>query len=212
VKPITENIIEESTIEILQSQGWDYVNGKEISPEGLFCERENYQQIILQDRLRNAIAKINPNIPQDAQEAAVQKVLRIYSPVLLHNNEEFHKLLVEKVKIPYQQNGYERSYEVAFVDFENTNNNQFLIFNQNTIIENNQNKRPDVILFINGLPLLLSSLKMQVMKMQASAKHTNRYKHIKQLFLPSLRTMQYVLFQMAWSVKPEVYQPISAGT
>jgi type I restriction enzyme R subunit len=212
VKPITENIIEESTIEILQSQGWDYVNGKEISPEGLFCERENYQQIILQDRLRNAIAKINPNIPQDAQEAAVQKVLRIYSPVLLHNNEEFHKLLVEKVKIPYQQNGYERSYEVAFVDFENTNNNQFLIVNQYTIIENNQNKRPDVILFINGLPLLLSSLKMQVMKMQASAKHTNRYKHIKQLFLPSLRTMQYVLFQMAWSVKPEVYQPISAGT
>jgi type I restriction enzyme R subunit len=110
LKPITENIIEESAIEILQSQGWDYVNGKEISPEGLFCERENYQQIILIDRLRNAISKINPHIPTEAQEAAVQKVLRIYSPVLLHNNEEFHKLLVEKVKIPYQQNGYERSH------------------------------------------------------------------------------------------------------
>ena len=159
MKPITENIIEESAIEILQSQGWEYVNGKEISPEGLFCERENYQQVILPDRLRNAIAKINPHIPQDAQEAAVQKVLRIYSPVLLHNNEEFHKLLVEKVKIPYQQNGYERSYEVALVDFENTSNNQFLVVNQYTIIENNQNKRPDVILFVNGLPLVVIELK-----------------------------------------------------
>ncbi|MCA6366162.1 MAG: HsdR family type I site-specific deoxyribonuclease [Cytophagales bacterium] len=158
-KPITENIIEESAIEILQSQGWEYANGKEISPEGLFCERENYSQIVLVNRLRSAIAKINPAIPSDAQEAAIQKVLRIYSPVLLHNNEEFHKLLVEKVKIPYQQNGYERSHEVALIDFENTGNNQFLIVNQYTIIENNQNKRPDVLLFVNGLPLVVIELK-----------------------------------------------------
>ena len=73
-KPITENIIEESAIEILQSQGWEYANGKEISPEGLFCERENFQQIVLIDRLRKSIAKINLHIPVDAQEAAVTKV------------------------------------------------------------------------------------------------------------------------------------------
>lgn len=159
MKPITENIIEESAIEILQSQGWEYANGKEISPEGLFCERENYSQIVLVNRLRTAIAKINPEIPLDAQEAAIQKVLRIASPDLLHNNEEFHRLLVEKVKIPYQQNGYERSHEVALIDFENTDNNQFLIVNQYTIIENNQNKRPDVLLFVNGLPLVVIELK-----------------------------------------------------
>ncbi len=159
MKPITENIIEQSAIELLQLQGWDYANGKELSPEGLFCERENYQQVILTNRLRSAIAKINPHIPADAQEAAVQKVLRIYSPVLLHNNEEFHRLLVEKVKIPYQQNGYERSHEVALIDFENTGNNQFLVVNQYTIVENNQNKRPDVLLFVNGLPLVVIELK-----------------------------------------------------
>jgi type I restriction enzyme R subunit len=159
MKPITENIIEESAIEILQSQGWDYANGKEISPEGLFCERENYSQIVLVNRLRNAIAKINPEIPIDAQEAAVQKVLRIASPEMLHNNEEFHRLLVEKVKIPYQQNGNERSHEVALIDFENTSNNQFSVVNQYTIIENNQNKRPDVLLFVNGLPLVVIELK-----------------------------------------------------
>lgn len=159
MKPITENIIEESAIEILLSQGWEYANGKEISPEGLFCERENYQQIILTNRLHNAIAKINPHIPADAQEAAVQKILRIYSPDLLHNNETFHQYLVEKIKIPYQQDGYERSHEIALIDFENPTNNQFLVVNQYAIIENNQNKRPDVILFVNGLPLVVIELK-----------------------------------------------------
>jgi type I restriction enzyme, R subunit len=83
----------------------------------------------------------------------------IASPDLLHNNEEFHRLLVEKVKIPYQQNGYERSHEVALVDFDNPLNNQFTAINQYTIIENNQNKRPDVLLFVNGLPLVVIELK-----------------------------------------------------
>lgn len=159
MKPITENIIEEASIEILQSQGWEYVNGKEISPEGLFCERENFIEVVLVNRLRSAIAKINPSVPVDAQEAAIQKVLRIASPDLLHNNEEFHRQLVEKVKIPYQENGYERSHEVALIDFENPSNNQFLVVNQYTIIERNQHKRPDVLLFVNGLPLVLIELK-----------------------------------------------------
>lgn len=159
MKRITENSIEQSAIEILQSQGWEYANGKDISPEGLFCERESFSQILLLNRLRTAIAKINPTIPLNAQEAAVQKVLQIASPDLLHNNEEFHRLLVEKVKIPYQENGYERSHEVALIDFEHPANNQFLVVNQYTIIENNQHKRPDVLLFVNGLPLVVIELK-----------------------------------------------------
>lgn len=159
MKPITENIIEASAIEILQSQGWDYVNGKEISPGGLFCERESFQQVILTSRLQKAVAQVNPYIPASAQEAAIQKVLRIYSPDLLHNNEAFHQLLVEKVKVPYQENGYERSHEVALIDFDNISNNQFLVVNQYTIVENNHNKRPDVLLFVNGIPLVVIELK-----------------------------------------------------
>ncbi len=158
-KPLTENIIEQSAIEILQSQGWQYANGKDISPEGLFCERNSFSEVVLLSRLRNAIARINPNIPLDAQEAAVQKVLRINSPDLLHNNEEFHRLLVEKVRIPYRENGFERSHEVALIDFENISNNEFLVVNQYAIIENNQHKRPDVLLFVNGLPLVVIELK-----------------------------------------------------
>lgn len=159
MKPITEDKIESFAIEVFQSIGWEYIHGLAIAPGAEQAERENFEQIILIDRLRKAVAILNPDIPQDAQEQAIQKVLRIYSPELLHNNETFHQLLVEKVKIPYQQNGFERSYEVALVDFENPMNNVFLCVNQYIIVEKNQNKRPDILLFVNGIPLVVIELK-----------------------------------------------------
>jgi len=159
VKALTEDNIETFAIEVLQSIGWEYVHGLAIAPGAEQAERENFEQIVLVDRLRKAVAVLNPDIPQDAQEQAIQKVLRIYSPDLLHNNETFHQLLVEKVKIPYQQNGFERSYEVALVDFEHPMNNAFLCVNQYIIVEKNQNKRPDMLLFVNGIPLVVIELK-----------------------------------------------------
>jgi type I restriction enzyme R subunit len=158
-KPITEDKIETVAIEVLQSMGWEYVHGLMLAPGAEQAERESFEQIVLVERLRKSVAVLNPTIPQDAQEQAIQKVLRIYSPELLHNNETFHQLLIEKVKIPYQQDGFERSYEVALIDSENPLNNEFLCINQYTIVENNQNKRPDVLLFVNGLPLVVIELK-----------------------------------------------------
>jgi type I restriction enzyme R subunit len=119
--------------------GWQYVHGLSIAPGAECAERENFEQIIFTQPLRKAVARLNREIPADAQEQAVQKVLRIYSPDMLHNNETFHQFLVEKVKIPYQQDGYERSYEVALIDFSHPSNNEFLVVNQYMIIENNQN-------------------------------------------------------------------------
>lgn len=159
MKPITEDKIETFALEVLQSMGWEYVHGLMLAPGAEQAERENFEQIVLVERLRKSVAVLNPTIPQDAQEQAIQKVLRIYSPELLHNNETFHQLLIEKIKIPYQQDGFERSYEVALIDFENPLNNEFLCINQYTIVENNQNKRPDVLLFVNGLPLVVIELK-----------------------------------------------------
>lgn len=164
MKPITEDKIETFAIEVLQSMGWEYIHGLAIAPGAEQAERESFEQIVLVERLRKSVAVLNPIIPQDAQEHAIQKVLRIYSPELLHNNETFHQLLIEKVKIPYQQDGFERSYEVALIDFENPLNNEFLCINQYTIVEKNrggllQNKRPDVLLFVNGLPLVVIELK-----------------------------------------------------
>lgn len=159
MKPITENHIEQYTIEELQRQGFSYVHGPAISPDGGQQERNSYAEVLLVERLRRAAYKINPNIPTEAINAAIHSVQRIASPELLTNNEAFHKLLIEKVKVPYQQDGYERSHEVALIDFENPANNEFLVVNQYTIIENNQNKRPDVLLFVNGIPLVLIELK-----------------------------------------------------
>lgn len=159
MNPITENNIETFAIEILKTLGWHHVHGLSIAPGAESAERESFEQIILTQRLRKAVARLNRDIPADAQEQAVQKVLRIYSPDMLHNNETFHQFLVEKVKIPYQQDGYERSYEVALIDFAHSSNNEFLVINQYTIIENNQNKRPDILLFINGIPIVLIELK-----------------------------------------------------
>ena len=154
-----ESNIEAFAIETLQSIGWGYAHGLAIAPGSESAERESFEQIVLTHRLRRAIARLNPEIPESAREQAVQKVLRIYSPDLLHNNETFHQYLVEKVKVPYQQDGYERSYEVALVDFAEPFNNEFLVVNQYTIVERNQNKRPDILLFVNGIPLVVIELK-----------------------------------------------------
>lgn len=185
MKLITEDLIEKSAIEILQEIGWQHAHGREISPEGLFCERDSFGDVVLVGRLRSAIAKLNPDIPVEAQEGAVQKVLRIVSTDLLHNNEIFHKRLVEKVKIPYQHDDYERSYEVQLVDFENPANNEFLAVNQLTIIENGNNKRPDVILYINGLPVSVIELKNPVIE---NADILSAYKQLQtyKVAIPSL--------------------------
>ncbi len=159
MKPITENNIEDFALEVLRDIGWSYMHGLAIAPGAEQSERESFEQVILTDRLRKAVSILNPTIPKDAQEQAVQNVLRIYSPELLHNNETFHQYLVEKVKIPYQEDGIERGYEVGLIDFEDIMNNEFLCVNQYTIVEKNQNKRPDILLFINGIPLVVIELK-----------------------------------------------------
>ncbi|MBX3009782.1 MAG: type I restriction endonuclease subunit R [Melioribacteraceae bacterium] len=159
MKPITEDHIESFAIELLKSLGWDYIHGYAIAPGAEEQERSSFEQIILTSRLQKAITIINKNIPHSALEQAISKIQRIFSPALIHNNEEFHSQLIEKVKIPYHQDGYERSHEVALIDFEHPENNQFLVVNQFTVVEKNQNKRPDIILFVNGIPLVVLELK-----------------------------------------------------
>lgn len=159
MKSITEDNIETFAIEQLRSLGWEYVHGLSIAPGADKQERESFEEIVLTDRLRKAIGILNPDIPENAREQALQKVIRIYSPDLLHNNEVFHTMLVEGVKIPYQKDGFERGYDVKIVDFENAFNNQFLVINQYTIVEKEKNKRPDLLLFINGIPIVIVELK-----------------------------------------------------
>lgn len=159
---INENEIEQYTISELKDLGFQYVHGVDISPDGDKAERSAYDDIILKQRLLNASIKINPAIPHDACLQAVNEVLRIYSPDLLTNNEVFHKYLTDGVPVSYQKNGEEKNDYVWLIDFKAPLNNEFLVVNQYTIIEKNNNKRPDVLLFINGIPLVVIELKNAV--------------------------------------------------
>src|SRR3972149_2608389 len=156
---ITENDIERYTIKELKRLGFQFLHGPDISPDGEFPERQSYSDVILKDRLRTAIQRLNPAIPADAGEQALRDVQRINSPELLTNNEAFHRFLTDGVPVQYRLDGNEKNDYVWLIDFANPLNNEFLAINQYTVIENNQNKRPDILLFVNGIPLVLIELK-----------------------------------------------------
>ncbi|KAA6339922.1 Type I restriction enzyme EcoR124II R protein [termite gut metagenome] len=158
MKAITENEIEQIALDYLQQLGYSYLMGTTISPDGEHPERQ-YNEVVLATRLRDAIDKLNPAISQDAKEDALKRVLRTESPNLLINNEIFHKYLTEGVDVEVRTNSGIRGEKVYIVDIDNPENNEFLAINQFTIIEDNQNKRPDIILFINGLPIVVIELK-----------------------------------------------------
>lgn len=155
---LSEDHIEQILIQELTELGYYYLHGGVISPDGLYAER-TFQEVVLKERLREAIAKLNPTIPYEAQEDALKKVLRADSPELVMNNYTFHKYLTEGVEIEYRKGDRIVGDKVWLVDFSNVEANQFLAVNQFTIIEANQNKRPDLILFVNGLPLVVIEIK-----------------------------------------------------
>lgn len=156
---VTESHIEEHAIDILKdSLGYDYVYGPEISPDGSKKERKDYREVVLVDRLKKALKRINPKIPQDALDGAVKRVLNIDNPKMIEDNQSFHKLLVEGVPVSFRKDGKVEHDSVHLIDFENVDKNEFLAINQFTIIEKSD-RRPDVLLFVNGLPLVLIELK-----------------------------------------------------
>ncbi len=156
---ITENTIEEFAIKLLERLGYQYIYAPDIAPDGEKPERNSYEDVLLTERLQNAIRRINPTIPVDAQEEALKEIQRINSPELLANNEAFHRILTEGINVSYQKDGHQRGDLVWLIDFENPENNDFIVANQFTVIENGNNKRPDVILFVNGIPLVVIELK-----------------------------------------------------
>jgi type I restriction enzyme R subunit len=159
VKKITESDIEDLAIELLKSLGYQHLYGPDSAPEGKNPERSSFEDVILVNRLRDAVKKINPHLPQQALEDAIRQVLRFPSQELIANNQSFHRLLTEGVKISYHKDGSERGDLVWLIDFKHPENNEFVMVNQFAVIENHQNKRPDVVLFVNGLPLVVIELK-----------------------------------------------------
>ncbi|MBL7083405.1 MAG: type I restriction endonuclease subunit R [Candidatus Aminicenantes bacterium] len=156
---ITESAIEKFAIEVLEKQGYQYIYAPDIAPDSETPEREIFEDVLLTERLQTAVGRINPSIPTDIREDAIKQIQRLNSPELIANNEAFHRMLTEGIKVSYQKDGNSRGDLVWLIDFKNPENNDFIVANQFTVIENNANKRPDVILFVNGLPLVVIELK-----------------------------------------------------
>ncbi|OQX09447.1 MAG: DEAD/DEAH box helicase [Thiothrix lacustris] len=156
---LTESAIEDFAIKLFERQGYTYIHAPDIAPDSETPERSNYADVFLSGRLEQAIKRINPKLPANALQNALKEVQRINSPELLTNNETIHRLLTEGVPVSTQKDGDERGERVWLIDFNHPDNNEFVVANQLTVIENHQNKRPDLVLFINGLPLVVIELK-----------------------------------------------------
>jgi len=159
---LTEEQVEQMALEILGEMGYETLYGPDIAPDGLNPMRELYSDVVLVERLRDAVYSLNPDIPPAAKEEALKKIIRAKSPDLLVNNESFHRMVTDGVDVEYRQENRVVGDKVWLFDFGNPDNNDFLAVNQFTIIENNNNRRPDIILFINGLPLVVIELKNPV--------------------------------------------------
>ena len=156
---MTEDQLEQETLGWLANVGYSQRYGLEIAPDGSTPERSSYSQVLLVGRLREAIDRLNPHLPAVARIAALQQVLNLDTPVLLAANRLFHQLLVNGVPVQYQQDGETRGDFVRLIDFNDVSANQWLAVNQSSIKGAKHTRRPDIILFVNGLPLVLLELK-----------------------------------------------------
>ncbi|MCG1698360.1 type I restriction endonuclease subunit R [Staphylococcus epidermidis] len=155
-----EDDLEQVALEWLQSLGYDYKKGSEISVTGLAPERKSDKDVVLHERLEKALRKINSDIHPRFIEKAIHELTLEKSPNLLENNLTFHENLINGIEVEdYDNEGQSIVEIVKIVDFEHPQNNDFLAVNQLTIVNGDYTKRPDIVLFINGLPIVVIELK-----------------------------------------------------
>lgn len=196
-----ESEIEQIALDLLRDEnGYDVRFGPDLA-EGAGKERD-YHEVVLSARLRSAIDRINPNIPTGARDDTFKKVMRSAALTVIDNNEAFHRLLVDGVDVKFSVgDGKTRTDKVWLVDFDNPENNEFLAVNQFTVIENNTNKRPDIVIFINGLPLVVIELKNATDEnadVSAAFRQLQTYQHV----IPSLFTYNaFLVISDGWFAK-----------
>jgi type I restriction enzyme R subunit len=157
---MAESVVESAALEWFGTLGYATLSGPDIAPGELLAERASYADVILFGRLRSALERINPNVPADAIAEVIRKALRTESPSLYENNHRFHELLVNGVDYEYRRADGSMGTGLAnVIDFEDPANNDWLAVNQFTVVEDRRNRRPDVALFVNGLPLAVIELK-----------------------------------------------------
>ena len=157
---LTEADVEQIALDWLKTTGWTVTHGPEIAPDTPDAERSGYDQVVLEQRLRDALADLNPKLPASALGDAFLKLTHPAGATLEARNRAFHRLLVDGVNVEYpSQNGSIRGAQAHVVDFENADANDWLAVNQFTVSENKNTRRADIVLFLNGLPLAVIELK-----------------------------------------------------
>ena len=160
---ITEADVEKAALEWLSALGWGVAHGPDIAPGTPDAERDDYGQVVLDYRLRDALAELNPSLPDSALDDAFRKLTDPGGSTLEASNREFHRMLVNGVEVEYRDDGGRvRGDLVRVVDFDNPAANDWLAVNQFTVAENRNTRRPDVVVFVNGLPLGIMELKNPV--------------------------------------------------
>ena len=156
---IDENTAEQAAIDWFKALGYAYVFGPDIAPQGAEPERESYQQIVLTDRLLTALARINPHLPANILEEVARQVVYGNATSLMQANRQFHRWLTDGVPVEINRNGETLGDRVKLIDFANADNNEWLVINQYSIEGPRHTRRPDIVVFINGLPIAVIELK-----------------------------------------------------
>jgi len=156
---LNEDLIEMAFIDQLSGQGFTFHHGPDIAPDSDNPQRKNFDSVVLENELLKAIEKLNPGVPLSAITEAHQKVLNLGTEDIMENNERFHAYLTSGVPVEYTKDGSAKGVNVDLLDIENPENNSFWAVNQLVIIENSLNRRLDVVIYINGLPLVVVELK-----------------------------------------------------
>ncbi|UYQ72867.1 type I restriction endonuclease subunit R [Pelagibacterium flavum] len=156
----SEALVEDAAVAILTQLGYDFRPATEIAPDGTAPLRTAYADVVLESVLADAVARINLDVPSEAREAAIREVLRSETPSLIEENRRIHKLIAEGIDVEFAAgDGAFRGAKVWLIDFDDSENNDWLVTTQFTVAENRRTRRPDIIVFVNGLPLGIIELK-----------------------------------------------------
>ena len=160
-QPLNENVVEAAALSWFSELDYVVTHAPHLAPDEIAAERKSFADVLLVGRLRDAIARLNPAIPTDAREGALRKLLRHDAPSLVTNNRAFHRMLRDGVPVEYRrEDGSIAGDHVRLINFDSPDANDWLAVNQFTVIESQNNRRPDIVVFVNGLPLGIIELKI----------------------------------------------------
>jgi type I restriction enzyme R subunit len=188
-----EDQLEQAGINWFKELNYTYMNGYEISPGGKYQERESHKEVVLEERLRNALYSINSDIPNKAIESAIREVLIPKEPSMIENNRNFHEMVTDGIDVEYEREDGSIKYDKVWLfDKEEKNNNDWLVVNQFTVQEGEYTRRPDIVVFVNGLPLVVMELKSAVAENATINTAYNKLQNYKDQ-IPSLFTYSEIL-------------------